>query len=112
MSRTWLLVALTPGPAVMCSVAQSTRHGFRVSLSGISGIQVGNALFFLAAALGLGTLLATATTAFTILKTAGAVYLFYLGARMLIRSIRRGSQKDAPAAERRTQPRSLSSREC
>jgi threonine/homoserine/homoserine lactone efflux protein len=28
---TWSLVALTPGPAVMCSMAQATRHGFRGS---------------------------------------------------------------------------------
>ena len=42
---TWLLVALTPGPAVMCSMSQSTRHGFWASLAGISGVQIGNVLF-------------------------------------------------------------------
>lgn len=26
---TWLLVALTPGPAVLCAVTQATRHDLR-----------------------------------------------------------------------------------
>jgi threonine/homoserine/homoserine lactone efflux protein len=43
---TWTLGALTPGPGVMCSTAQSTRHGFRSGLAGISGIQLGNFIFF------------------------------------------------------------------
>ena len=76
---TWLLVALTPGPAVMCSMAQATRYGFRSSIAGISGIQLGHVVFFTCIAFGLGTLLATATTAFTILRDAGAVYLLLFG---------------------------------
>ena len=61
---TWLVVALTPGPAVMCSMAQSTRYGFRSSLAGVFGVQLGIFILFVCIALGLGTLLATATTAF------------------------------------------------
>src|SRR6266404_3901397 len=85
---TWSLVALTPGPAVMCSMAQATRHGFRLSLAGVAGIQLGNFLFFICIGLGLGALLATATTAFAILRVAGAMYLFYLGARVIISTFR------------------------
>jgi homoserine/homoserine lactone efflux protein len=96
---TWSLVALTPGPAVMCSVAQSTRYGFRSSLAGIAGIQSGNFLFFVCIAFGLGTLLATASTAFTVLRIAGAVYLFYLGVRIIFSSFRRPpSSQASPAA--------------
>jgi homoserine/homoserine lactone efflux protein len=86
---TWSLVALTPGPAVMCSMAQSTRYGFRSSLAGISGIQLGNFIFFVCVALGLGTLLAAATTLFTFLRFAGAIYLFYLGVRIILSTFRR-----------------------
>jgi homoserine/homoserine lactone efflux protein len=84
---TWLLVALTPGPAVICSMTQATRYGFRSSLAGISGIQVGNFVFFLCIALGIGTLLATATTAFTVLRILGALYLLYLGVRIIASTI-------------------------
>lgn len=96
---TWSLVALTPGPAVMCSMAQSTRHGFRSSLTGISGIQLGNFLFFVCVALGLGTLLATATTAFAVLRVLGAIYLFYLGARIIVSTFRRSAKAGATRIE-------------
>ena len=78
---TWALVALTPGPAVFCAVTQATRHGFRASLAGISGTQAGNLVFFIAIALGLATLLQTATIAFEMLRIAGAAYLIFLGCR-------------------------------
>jgi homoserine/homoserine lactone efflux protein len=86
---TWLLVALTPGPAVICSVTQATRYGFRSSIAGISGIQFGHVVFFTCIALGLGTLLATATTAFTMLRFLGAIYLLYLGVRIIVSTFRR-----------------------
>jgi len=92
---TWSLVALTPGPAVMCSVAQSTRYGFRSSLAGIAGIQLGNLIFFVCIAFGLGTLLAKATTAFTVLRFIGAIYLFYLGTRIILGTFRRTGMKTA-----------------
>ena len=73
----------------MCSMAQATRFGFRSSLAGIAGIQLGNFLFFVGIALGLGTLLATATTAFAMLRVVGAIYLFYLGVRVILSTFRR-----------------------
>ena len=88
-TATWTVVALTPGPAVMCSMAQATRFGWRASLSGISGIQTGNLLFFAAIACGLAALLATATPAFSALRIVGAIYLCYLGARVLWQTFRR-----------------------
>ena len=90
---TWSLVALIPGPAVICSMAQATRHGFRSSLAGIAGIQSGNFLFFVCIACGLGALLAAATSAFTVLRVVGALYLFYLGARIIHSSLRRPTLK-------------------
>lgn len=86
---TWSLVALTPGPAVMCAMTQATRHGFRASLTGVMGIQVGNLLFFACIALGLTTLLAAASNAFTMLRIVGAAYLFYLGVRIIYSTLRR-----------------------
>ncbi len=92
---TWSLVALSPGPAVMCSMAQATRYGFRSSLLGISGIQTGNLLFFVCIAFGLGTLLSKATAAFNTLRLVGAIYLLYLGAKIIFQTLRR---KNSPSA--------------
>lgn len=93
----WSLAALSPGPAVMCSMAQSTRHGFRSSLVGIAGIQLGSSLLFISIALGLGTLLANATVAFGVLRTLGAIYLFYLGAQLIIPSLQGRSVRESQA---------------
>jgi len=83
----------------MCSMAQATRHGFRSSLAGIAGIQLGNFLFFVGIALGLGTLLAAATTVFTLLRFVGAIYLLYLGMRIILSTLRRSAPGTAqPAA--------------
>lgn len=103
----WSLAALTPGPAVMCSVAQSTRYGFRASVAGISGIQVGNCLFFICIASGLGGLLATATVAFTVLRIVGALYLFYLGLRIILWTSRRRGPPVAPPGNPLAAHRSL-----
>lgn len=91
----WSLAALSPGPAVMCSIAQSTRHGFRSSLVGIAGLQLGSSLLFIGIALGLGTLLANATIAFRVLRAFGAIYLFYLGARLIGSSFQARSVRES-----------------
>lgn len=98
---TWALVALSPGPAAMCVMSQATRHGVRASFAGISGIQTGNVIFFACIAMGLASVLATATTAFTVLRWIGAAYLFYLGARILISTFRKPT---ADVAAMRTAP--------
>ena len=85
---TWSLVALTPGPAVMCAMSQATRHGFRSAFTSIIGIQAGHLVFFGFVASGLATLLATASTAFVALRLLGAVYLLYLGVRILLSTFR------------------------
>jgi threonine/homoserine/homoserine lactone efflux protein len=82
-TATWTLVALTPGPAVMCAMTQSSRHGWRTGLIGIAGIQCGNLIFFACVAAGLAAALATATTVFECLRVAGAIYLLYLGVRLI-----------------------------
>lgn len=104
---TWTLVALTPGPAVMCSMTQATRHGFRASLAGITGIQVGNFLFFVLVAFGLGTLLAKATTVFNILRVVGALYLAYIGIQIVVASMRRTDPPSAKYAALPAKNRSL-----
>jgi threonine/homoserine/homoserine lactone efflux protein len=79
----WTLVAIAPGPAVMCAMSHSTRFGFRHALVGIAGIQLGHLVFFGCVAFGLAAVLSAATTGFTILRIVGALYLLYLGVRIV-----------------------------
>ena len=93
---TWLLVALTPGPAVICVMSQTAKYGLPAGFRGIAGIQIGNFIFFLCIALGLVTLLSAITNAFMLLQIAGAVYLLYLGLRIIISSLRRSPGETIP----------------
>lgn len=104
---TWFVVALTPGPAVFSAMTQATRHGFRASLAGILGTQAGNLVFFICIAFGLVTLLQTASVLFEILRVLGAVYLGWLGARVLLRTFRRRATVEATATTKRPALRGL-----
>ena len=95
---TWALVALTPGPAVMCAMSHAARYGFRPALVGIFGIQLGHFVFFGCIAFGLAALLATATTAFTVLRLVGAAYLLYLGVRVIASTFRARAVQQAAAS--------------
>lgn len=95
---TWTLVALSPGPAAVCVMSQAARHGVRASVNGIAGIQIGNGFFFICITCGLASLLATATTAFSVLRIIGALYLLYLGLRILAGTFRIKTAVEAPTA--------------
>jgi threonine/homoserine/homoserine lactone efflux protein len=76
-------MALSPGPAVMLAMSNGTRHGVRGAAVGAAGIELGNATWFVFSAAGLTALLLASTTAFAIIKWAGAAYLLFLGVKLL-----------------------------
>lgn len=78
----WLL-NLTPGPDVLFIVSRALKHGVRAGMVAALGIVSGCFVHVLAAALGVGALLATSATAFTVLKWAGAAYLMWMGVKLL-----------------------------
>jgi homoserine/homoserine lactone efflux protein len=80
---TWTLVAISPGPAVLFSMSQAARHGMRGAAAGTAGILFGHVIVFGAVALGLAALLASYSGAVTTIRIIGALYLMYLGAKML-----------------------------
>lgn len=77
-----VVLAVTPGPAVVYIVARSLSQGRRAGLVSVAGVALGNFGNALAASLGLATLFAVSAAAFTVVKYAGAAYLVYLGIRM------------------------------
>ncbi|MGH8076684.1 MAG: LysE family translocator [Lysobacter sp.] len=76
---TQLLFALTPGPAVLLTVAHGMKGGWRASLWAGLGVQAGNAVYFTLSILGLGALMQSSETLFHIVKYVGAAYLIWLG---------------------------------
>jgi len=79
----WLL-NLTPGPDVLYIVTQALRSGVRSGWVATLGISAGCFMHILAAALGVGALLAASSTAFGLLKWAGALYLLYGGLQLVL----------------------------
>lgn len=78
-----LALAVTPGPGVIYIVTRSLVYGRRGGVASVAGIAVGNLGNALAAAFGLAAVFAVSTTAFTLIKYAGAAYLVVLGVRAL-----------------------------
>ncbi|MFM2050283.1 MAG: hypothetical protein RL682_774 [Pseudomonadota bacterium] len=79
-----LLLNLTPGPDVLYVVTHALRLGVRAGIVAALGITAGCFVHIVAAALGVSALMAASATAFMVLKWAGALYLVYVGLRMLL----------------------------
>lgn len=73
----------TPGPAVLFIITNSTLHGWKKSIYAALGNIIGLLFLGIIAITGLGTILNTSVAFFNILKYAGAVYLVYLGLKLI-----------------------------
>jgi len=76
-----VVIAVTPGPGAMLSVATGLRHGYPRALRAIAGLETALLIQLTVVALGLGAVLAASATAFLTIKIAGAAYLIWLGIR-------------------------------
>lgn len=72
-------VVVIPGPDMALVARNVFRHGRSAGFATSLGICTGILGWGVAAALGIATILATSSVAFTILRLAGAAYLIYLG---------------------------------
>ncbi len=82
-SVTALLFVLFPGPAMLFLVARGVAGGPRAGALSALGVEAANAVYVVATALGLTAVLAASSTAFAVVRYAGAAYLVYLGVRTL-----------------------------
>ncbi len=78
-----LAVIATPGPTVLLALINGSRYGVRRSVPGMLGAVASDFVLVGAVALGLGALLAASEFWFSVLKWVGALYLAWLGVRML-----------------------------
>jgi RhtB (resistance to homoserine/threonine) family protein len=101
-----MLLNVTPGPDTAYIVGRSVAQGRGAGVVSALGISAGCVVHTLACAFGLTALLAASATAFTIVKFAGAIYLIYLGVRLLFvkPSPEEGKPEETPL---RSAPKSL-----
>ncbi|WP_227817692.1 LysE family translocator [Nitrogeniibacter aestuarii] len=79
-----LMVVLTvasPGPGVLMTIDNSLALGWRMSMSGVVGLALGAAIMAAASSAGVGLLIHSSAYLFTLLKSLGIGYLFYLAYR-------------------------------
>ncbi|WP_198679279.1 LysE family translocator [Thermomonospora amylolytica] len=104
-----LVVICTPGPDTVLTVRNAISGGRRSGVWTAAGVAAGQAVWTVAASLGIAGLIHASEPAFLTLKYAGAAYLVYLGAQSLRAAWRGGEGRTAETAAglRLTPARSL-----
>ncbi|MEJ5020985.1 LysE family translocator [Ochrobactrum vermis] len=95
-----LAFAFMPGPAILYMSAQTLAYGHRAGLMAALGIHIGCYIHIVAAAVGLAVLLDNAPALYSFVRMAGALYMLWLGGRMIFP----GAQQETKAP---TQHRSV-----
>ena len=78
-----LLLNIAPGPDSLFIMTRSAVQGWRAGSVAALGIGSGTFVHIFAAALGVSAIIATSANAFVLLKYIGAIYLVYIGAKMV-----------------------------
>jgi threonine/homoserine/homoserine lactone efflux protein len=77
------LLIFTPGPDIIYVMTRGMAQGRRAALAAAAGFALGNFAHTFFAVIGLSALITSSATAFACVRYAGALYLVYLGIRML-----------------------------
>ncbi len=90
------IVIVAPGQDTALTIRNSLLGGRRGGILTAAGVSTGQAVWALAASLGVAALLRASEPAFVALRLVGAVYLVYLGGQALIAACRRTRAAAAP----------------
>lgn len=94
------LTSIVPGPSMMFVMGQAIWRGARSGWAALLGMQIGYIVWWIAAALGLGTLAKAYPLAFRLLAIAGVGYLAWLGAKAIYHSCHPGEDEAAEPARK------------
>jgi RhtB (resistance to homoserine/threonine) family protein len=89
------LVIIIPGPDTAVVTRNVLVHGRRAAIGTSFGVSAGLAVWTVAAAVGVASLVRASAVAFTVLKLIGALYLMWLGLQAL-RAARHASDEQDP----------------
>jgi threonine/homoserine/homoserine lactone efflux protein len=88
------VMAITPGPANVFSVANGVQRGPVGALLGVVGMNAATLVWFGAAALGLGALVVAFPEVFRLISIGGALYVAWLGLNALRGAFRTAADPD------------------
>jgi len=92
-----LMMAFTPGPATFFVLSRASSLGRHAGLLSAAGLLSGTLVLVALAAIGLTGVLAASPVTFEVVKSAGAIYLIYLGLRAMTAA---GGVADGPGIVR------------
>jgi homoserine/homoserine lactone efflux protein len=78
-----ILITIIPGPTVTLIIANSLTHGTRAGLLNVAGTQLGLGLMLAVLMIGLSSIIAAMGWWFDWVRIAGAVYLVWIGWKLL-----------------------------
>ncbi|MBX3481300.1 MAG: LysE family translocator [Caulobacter sp.] len=93
---TMSVLAATPGPANLFSIANGMRRGRGAVLEGVVGMSSATLVWFAGAALGLGALVIAFPDAFHLLAIAGGLYVAWLGISAILAGWRNAPEAETP----------------
>lgn len=82
-----ILIIILPGPNSLYVMSIASRFGIKAGYQGAGGVFTGDLILILCTVLGAASLLHAFPWLFILLKVVGALYLSYLGIKLLIASI-------------------------
>jgi len=91
-----LVTVISPGPDVLLVVGHSARRGPRAGLAAVAGVLAGGLWYMALCGLGFLSVLQASPMLFAAVKLLGALYLAYLGIRMIAGAIRPRAVDAAP----------------
>jgi RhtB (resistance to homoserine/threonine) family protein len=94
------ILIMVPGPDMALVTKNAVIHGRQAALGTAFGVNAGLAVWTVASALGVASLVRTSAIAFTALKLLGAAYLMWLGIQALRSARHRWVAPDATPDER------------
>ena len=94
------VVIVVPGPDTAIVTKNALLHGRGAALGTAFGVETGLAVWTVASALGVASIVRASDTAFTVLKLIGAAYLVWLGVQALRAAGHGRSQSDSEPARR------------
>ena len=93
------LLSITPGPDMAYVVGQSVANGRRAGVISAAGVALGSCTHALASVVGLTALIAASPVMFTLVKYVGAIYLIYLGGKLVLETFGRARAETAESAD-------------
>ncbi|BCL75734.1 leucine efflux protein [Jeongeupia sp. HS-3] len=103
-----LIIILMPGPNSLFALSVAAKRGPRAGFAAAAGIVTGDFVLMLAAALGVASLMHAYPLAFDVVRYAGAVYLGWLGLKLLLSRRSPANERDLDVPARHIYKQALS----